>query len=191
VRDAYVVGRDLYINLPPGGAAGVWEGLAPHVRGGDSGRVDAGLVGRWECVAAAGGISESQGRCDISGSHFVQLGADGRGKHTYDRWRRSLKDPLGSPLRELLGLRCELLLDGTCEFSYTACDGTYNELPDAFAGEVRWTCSGVRVRKEEEAWRTGKATEARYLVNGDMLTLYSPPPYSGAWRTDYRRCEPG
>jgi hypothetical protein len=127
----------------------------------------------------------------MSGSYFVQLGADGRGKHTNDRWHRSLKESLGRPLRELLGLRCALLLDGTREFSYTACDGTYTELPDVFAGEVRWTCSGVPDGKEEEARRMGKVTEARYLVIGDMLTLCSLPLHLGAWRIDYRRCEPG
>jgi hypothetical protein len=149
-------------------------------------RSDAGLVGRWECVRAAGGISESDERCDISGSYVVQFGVDGRGKHIYDQWRRSHKDALDSPLREVLGHRWVVLLDGTREFSYTAYDGAYAEAPDPFPGTVRCTYGGIQDKSWEETWRAGKATEARYLVNGDRLTLYT-----GASQADYRRCAPG
>jgi hypothetical protein len=168
---------------------GQWVGdqiIFPVSPPGRPDRVDASLVGRWECVASAGYVTRDiRGPWDLSGSYFVRFGADGRGRADYANWRVSVK-LAGRSRAALLGGAFELVVDGGREFTCSTDGRSYQETPDPFVGNVRCTLGGIRLKEAEAGFRLPPPTNCNYMVTGDMLALYSD-----TWRKDYRRCGPG
>jgi hypothetical protein len=144
-----------------------------------AGRVDASLVGRWECVAIASSVASGTLRpWGLWGSCFVHFGAEGRGRIDYVGWRCS------TVLRS--GRTWDVLANGMREFAFSAADGSYRELLDPFIGNLRCTVDGVWNQESEATFRFPRPLNYNYVIAGDVLTIYSDTA-----RKDYRRCGPG
>ena len=142
-------------------------------------RVDANLVGLWECVAGSGGASGSiGGPWDMSGLHFLRLGEDGRGRAEYANWRIAFKLGAMSDKREIQA-------NGIREFTFTASGGSYRDVSGPFDGNVRCTLNRRRFKQLEAGWQSMPPANCNYMVTGDMLALHSD-----SWHRNYRRTGP-
>jgi len=177
-------GRDVRIQSSGSGVAvGTVGALNLNILGAPSrtGRVDARVVGRWEFVGGAGGVARgAMSPWDTSGSHFLHLGEDGRGRADYATWRTSFQSGAG------YGTRYEIHADGMRELSFSAEDGIYRDVPDHFIGNFRMTANGRRSKEGEAAWRSLPPTNCNYMVVDGRLAIHSD-----SWRRDYRRYGPG
>jgi len=146
-----------------------------------AGHVDARVIGRWEFVAGAGGAAgPAVEPWDISGSHFLRLGEDGRGRADYATWRTAFKHSARNRATY------EIHADGMREFGYSAEGGSYRDVPEIFIGNCRCTLNGRRNKEMEAAWRSLPPTNCNYMVVDGRLAFYSD-----SWRRDYRRSGAG
>jgi hypothetical protein len=179
----FAAGRDVNIRSSgPGVAAGTIGSV--HINMPDApsraGRADARLVGLWECVAGAGGVTGAvAGPWDLSGSHFFRFGEDGHGRADYVNWRAAFR------LGGRSGAACEINADGTRNLAYSANDGSYRDVPDPFIGNIRCKLNGKRWKEMEAAWLSLPPTNCNYMIADDRLALYTD-----SWRRDYRRYRP-